>query len=572
MVKSATIKKRFFLTIMILFLTGRFSLALPSEIFDWGCRLFSSNPEIVPIPHPGHDWPANHIYHKILYDSLAGAGSIIGLMLRDDTGPYDGTKDRHALDTIIAYLSGTGKPLHFCFDDYESATEWQNVAATCSIIRTHANPAINSSRIGHYAGYAGLTDSSCPYPSQAIRTAEHNNYINSDLDVSMPNCYPYEYYEVHTSSYSWGSYVSPNERSALFWAPLERFSVARRNLPSGHRLIPWIAGFVDWSGYNAEPPLPEDCRALLQHFRLRGADGMYMLICSNPNYPGDSIYEADMIDAWFDLEWFSLLPGSADVLNLGTDKVAGVEWSGMQRQNRVLFIFSNLTAQAVRFDLPDLSAIMPDQSPEIAPFSHLLAQYVTEPLEFAVDAGGDVAFYRLDNDPLNGSAAPLNALYGDRVGGIRNWSLNTQWQKVSGPGNVDFSNPESTMTEVSFSEYGVYFLSLNGNDGYAAIADTIRVIVAQALVFPNPFNPQSGELTIDLFSAAAVAGDVAVFDISGRRIWHVDFDAYPGMNHVYWNGVDDDGKDAAAGIYFCRINFPGMEDAVNRIHKIIKIK
>jgi hypothetical protein len=558
-------------TIILIIVMCSLAFTLPAKIFDWGQRMSSKNPDIVPVPHPGHDWPANHIYHKNLYDSLDAAGSILSLMLRDDTGPYDGETDSLALDTIIAYLHSTGKPLHYCFDDFEKTTKWENVTAMCSIIRGHVDPDINSARIGHYAGYAGLTDSSRPYPSQADRTQEHNNYMNSDLDVSMPNCYPYEYYEVHTSSYSWGTYISPNKRSALFWAPLEKFSVAKRNLPGEHELIPWIAGFVEWSGYNADPPSQEDCRSLLQHFRMRGADGFFMLISWNPNYPSDSAYEVDMIDAWYDLEWFYELPGSTSVLHLDTDKIGGLEWSGLQRQARAIFNFTNLTDEERRFALPELSSYMPDSSPVIPAFSHMLAQYITEPFEIIVDAGGNCVFYEKNNNRIDGSVVLIDAEYIEEFGGIQNWSYATEWVVVAGPGNVQFSAADSSSTLVTFSEYGRYTIVLNADNGDEIVSDTAQISVMQARVYPVPLNIRTQVLSIGFFSETEAQVSVTIYDIAGRSVWERTVNAVRGVNVLSWDGMSTHGDRVTNGTYYCMIDLPDLEVSGDQIHKIIVV-
>ena len=50
------------------------------------------------------------------------------------------------------------------------------------------------------------------------------------------------------------------------------------------------------------------------------------------------------------------------------------------------------------------------------------------------------------------------------------------WSKVDGPGEVTFVQPNSAVTEVSFSAPGEYTLMLGGFDGYVAY-DFVRVTV-----------------------------------------------------------------------------------------------
>ena len=56
-----------------------------------------------------------------------------------------------------------------------------------------------------------------------------------------------------------------------------------------------------------------------------------------------------------------------------------------------------------------------------------------------------------------------------------NVSLTYQWTKVSGPGNVTFSNPTSLTTNVTFSEAGAYILRLSANDSELTGSDDVRV-------------------------------------------------------------------------------------------------
>ena len=132
-------------------------------------------------------------------------------------------------------------------------------------------------RAGNYNYFPGEYNGSMPCESQADRTndpygADLNEiYLTSGLDIAMPSCYPYEFHECHIIPGQYGG-SSPNTRSALFWAPIERLSVAKRDLPAGHMLMPGITPFVAWEGYEATPPPPADVEALTQHLRLRGAD------------------------------------------------------------------------------------------------------------------------------------------------------------------------------------------------------------------------------------------------------------------------------------------------------------
>ena len=53
---------------------------------------------------------------------------------------------------------------------------------------------------------------------------------------------------------------------------------------------------------------------------------------------------------------------------------------------------------------------------------------------------------------------------------------------------------------------------------------------------------------------------VEVFDLRGRRVKTVLDDVVPvGVHKAVWRGDDDQGREAAAGVYFCRVRTPGAE-------------
>jgi hypothetical protein len=450
--------------------------AEPDMIFSWGVRGYNAtlDPDgtldgYVPVPHAGHDWGASHPYVQGLYDDLDAADSYLGIMLQNDTAPWDGTKDPDALSTVIDYLDDEGYTFHFCFADFEGGGHTRvqnNIDEMCDEVRNHANSDINSARIANYAYYAGEYDYSHPYPSQADRSDIHDYYVTSELDVSMPHCYPYEYYSQHTSSYTWGSNVSPNKRSALFWAPLERHSVAKRNLPSGHLLIPWINGFVAWSGYDAPEPPEADRQSLLKHMRLRGADGYYHLTSGITGLSHDD-HRAECLEAWQSLDDFFSITGSSEILNLETDKTGGVEWSGMRRDTRIVAIVSNLSGSAASVDFPKYSG-MPASSPSVPNNSHLTLQYLTTPRTLDdmesyndTDTMDDQGWYGPNPDsfeivtPLgtgndsDQAVAPVSGGYVERA-----------WWTVDNPG-VDSDEDQVAYTAMLYNNQGTGFAPVN---------------------------------------------------------------------------------------------------------------
>lgn len=68
---------------------------------------------------------------------------------------------------------------------------------------------------------------------------------------------------------------------------------------------------------------------------------------------------------------------------------------------------------------------------------------------------------------------------------------------------------------------------------------------------PNPFNP-STEITFSLPGPSTVAIDI--YDVSGKRVRRLlDGHRPAGLHSVVWDGLGDDGAQAASGVYFYRL-------------------
>jgi hypothetical protein len=360
-------------------------------IFDWGIRdgFLSGSPDVTPVPHPGHDWPADYSGYQSLYNQLDTMGRPLSMMLQPDTNPLDGTQDPNALTTVMSYVPR----LDFVWADFEDANQNAQMQKVIAQVRSNSNPAISQAYIGNYNDYAGAMDYSAVWPNQVDRSAADAFYRTSGENISNPSIYPYEYYANHTNAGAWGTNVAPNTRAALLWAPLERFSLAKRNLPAGDLLIPWTARFIATSdpGYVASPPPREDVIAMIQHIRLRGADGYYRLVSivsDDPNFVVDPTEEAqdrqDMLDGWHSLDGIFSNSGAVHILNLDTDKISGLQWSGVEVGDQVAILISNLSDISQRILLPAIDGL-PEYSDYVPANSHLLKFYnVPEPGSLAI--------------------------------------------------------------------------------------------------------------------------------------------------------------------------------------------
>jgi uncharacterized protein len=84
--------------------------------------------------------------------------------------------------------------------------------------------------------------------------------------------------------------------------------------------------------------------------------------------------------------------------------------------------------------------------------------------------------------------------------------------------------------------------------------------------FPNPFNP-STSLQFDIPSSTNIL--INIFDINGRLISTlIDGAIEPGMHNITWDGRDQYGNTAAAGLYFCRM----VADNFSQSQKLMLVK
>ena len=74
--------------------------------------------------------------------------------------------------------------------------------------------------------------------------------------------------------------------------------------------------------------------------------------------------------------------------------------------------------------------------------------------------------------------------------------------------------------------------------------------------FPNPFNPET-TIAYDLPEKTRV--QVEVFDVLGQKVRTlVDGEQAAGRYQVRWEGRDENGRNAASGIYFYRLHTDGF--------------
>lgn len=86
--------------------------------------------------------------------------------------------------------------------------------------------------------------------------------------------------------------------------------------------------------------------------------------------------------------------------------------------------------------------------------------------------------------------------------------------------------------------------------------------------YPNPFNPTT---KFDYSVAKAGMVTLEVFNVLGQKVRTlVNENQAPSTYQIEWNGVDDNGKNVASGVYFYKINADGGRFNVTRKMMMLK--
>ncbi len=87
-------------------------------------------------------------------------------------------------------------------------------------------------------------------------------------------------------------------------------------------------------------------------------------------------------------------------------------------------------------------------------------------------------------------------------------SLSVAWSTLSGPGSVDFDDPNDPTTAVAFDTYGTYLLELSADDGELTTTDSVRIDVRQPLSATASANVTNGGAPLAVqFTGSATGGN-----------------------------------------------------------------
>jgi K319-like protein len=116
----------------------------------------------------------------------------------------------------------------------------------------------------------------------------------------------------------------------------------------------------------------------------------------------------------------------------------------------------------------------------------------------SVDAGADLTVFLPATATLSGSVTDDGLPQGS--------TLTIGWSKVSGPGNVTFSDPTSAATTASFSDPGSYLLRLTASDGEFTSSDDVAITVIPRNTAPTV--NAGPDQTVSLPATATLSGSV----------------------------------------------------------------
>jgi hypothetical protein len=102
--------------------------------------------------------------------------------------------------------------------------------------------------------------------------------------------------------------------------------------------------------------------------------------------------------------------------------------------------------------------------------------------------------------------------------------------------------------------------SSNGADLVITAAST------QLVPYPNPFSPALGNsINIEVTSAGVAQAELAIYDLSGRKIWGKFWSLVAGVNTTAWNGRDYASQLVGDGIYLVRVSSGSQTIAKGKI-------
>ncbi|MET0752082.1 MAG: PKD domain-containing protein [Pyrinomonadaceae bacterium] len=164
-----------------------------------------------------------------------------------------------------------------------------------------------------------------------------------------------------------------------------------------------------------------------------------------------------------------------------------------------------------------------------------------------VGAGADQTITLPNTAQLNGTATDDNLPQGN--------SLTFSWSKVSGDGEVSFTNPNALASAASFSQAGVYVLRLTASDGALSSSDELTISVIAENHAPQV--SAGDDQTISLPASANLNGAATDDGLPAGNSLSVSWEKVSGVGNVTFanpNSVSTTASFSAAGTYVLRLS------------------
>ncbi len=126
------------------------------------------------------------------------------------------------------------------------------------------------------------------------------------------------------------------------------------------------------------------------------------------------------------------------------------------------------------------------------------------------------------------------------------------WTQVEGTAHIG--------TQITIACAGTLAEVAGLQSGLSGVGDLPEPGRIELVAFPNPFNPQ---VTIAFSPDADVMGEVAVYDLTGKKLAVIARGTFPrGLNRIQWDGQDRSGRSLASGTYICQMRAGGKVASV----------
>jgi hypothetical protein len=94
--------------------------------------------------------------------------------------------------------------------------------------------------------------------------------------------------------------------------------------------------------------------------------------------------------------------------------------------------------------------------------------------------------------------------------------------------------------------------------------------MSDVMSYPNPFSDET-EITCVL-SSEVDAVSFSVYTLSGRLIWRRKLTGAIGFVQVNWDGTDQDGRQVANGVYYCKVTAKRDGESLSKVIKLMRLR